>query len=379
MMLIAAVALAAAPVTAAGRYQELTLRYVGASSAVRVTVEQTTQGGLLASAPLTSKTKTVIFDATVQPGDTLELVGADRNGTLGPVVRIRVDRKMNATIRTNCSLDLVPGMRFGDFEVVDAQGDCSSSDDGEGDDGEGDDGGGDDGEGDPDCGECDGQVTSLTLIYHGEEEAEIVVTQRLRGDEVTVFEGLVEPDQPFSFEGANLRGTLGAMIFLYADGHFKGSIHTSCSEPIGPGTVVGDFEVVEGESRHGGRLCPLEDDDGQMSCDECEGQVIELTLRYNGDEAANVKIVQRVRGHNEILVDELMEPGQVFTIYGANRNGTLGAKVKIFIDAARAGEIHTSCSEPIGPGLVVGDLEVLDGSSRRGGRLCPLSDDGGGA
>ena len=35
-------------------------------------------------------------------------------------------------------------------------------------------------------------------------------------------------------------------------------IHTSCSDPIGPGLISGDFTVIAGESKKGGELCPLE-------------------------------------------------------------------------------------------------------------------------
>lgn len=362
----------APPAVAKGGFQELTLRYVGSLEDAHVTVEQTTQGG--SNIPFAEKTKTVIFDGVVQPGDEIVLAGADRHGTLGPVVRIRVNGKMNASVRTNCSLDLVEGLGFGDFEVMSAVSDCTSSDDDEDDDG--DDGGdqGDDGGEDPDCAECDGQVTELTLLYHGDEEVMVEVTQRYKSEEITVFEGLVEPDTPFSFEGENRRGTFGAKIFIYVEGRFHAEIHTSCSEPIGPGTVAGDFEVVEGESRHGGRLCPLEDGDGEMSCAECEGQVTELTLRYNGESEATIKVIQRVKGQNVILFLDDVEPGDPFTIYGGRRDGRMGSKIKLYVDRSGAGEIHTSCSEPIGPGLVVGDFEVLDGSSRRGGRLCPLPD-----
>lgn len=38
-------------------------------------------------------------------------------------------------------------------------------------------------------------------------------------------------------------------------GELNAKIHTSGSKPIGPGLVSGDFEVVEGYSRNGGKLC----------------------------------------------------------------------------------------------------------------------------
>jgi len=63
----------------------------------------------------------------------------------------------------------------------------------------------------------------------------------------------------FSFTGADRKGTLGPSIKLFVDGHYNTSMHTSCSVPIGPGTVAGDFLVIEGASRNGGALCPVDD------------------------------------------------------------------------------------------------------------------------
>ena len=47
---------------------------------------------------------------------------------------------------------------------------------------------------------------------------------------------------------------MGPFIEIWVNGVLATSIHTSCSEPIGPGLVSGDFEVVDGESLFGGPL-----------------------------------------------------------------------------------------------------------------------------
>jgi hypothetical protein len=41
------------------------------------------------------------------------------------------------------------------------------------------------------------------------------------------------------------------------EGVLNASIHTSCSQPIGPGLISGDFEVVSGRSKDNGLICPL--------------------------------------------------------------------------------------------------------------------------
>ena len=87
-------------------------------------------------------------------------------------------------------------------------------------------------------------------------------------------------------------GTLSAEIKVFIDGELNASIHTSCSKPIGPGLISGDFLVVEGASRNGGPLCPVTDSD---SCSECDGKVTKLTLQYLGDVPfAVIDVVQTV-------------------------------------------------------------------------------------
>lgn len=356
-------------------YSELTLVYNGDETAT-VSVQQTVRGG---------KNQT-IFNEDVDPGEEFTLVGVD-DGKLGPTVRIRVNGKMNATIRTNCSIELTEGYTRGDFSVVsatkaecDGGGDDGGGDDGGGDDTGGDDTGGDDGGGDPDCAECEGQVSELTIAYNGEEAGQIFVTQMVKNDHrVLIYNEFHEPGDLFTIYGANRKGTLGPKIRLLVDAHVRGRMKTSCEEPIGPGTTSGPFEVVEGYSRKGGRLCPLGEDgedggeDGaNPDCGECDGQVQSLALRYNGDVDAHVEVTQRFKNLEVSIFDDLLAPGDPFEVFGVNNKDTLGPYIWIYVEGERIGHIHTSCSEPIGPGTVLGDFEVIDGFSRNGGRLCPL-------
>ena len=69
----------------------------------------------------------------------------------------------------------------------------------------------------------------------------------------------IAPGETFSFVGQDKKGTLGPWIWVRVNDEWHPKIHTSCSRPIGPGAVFGDFEVVAGVSRIGGALCPLED------------------------------------------------------------------------------------------------------------------------
>ncbi|HVL68897.1 MAG TPA: Ig-like domain-containing protein [Vicinamibacterales bacterium] len=109
------------------------------------------------------------------------------------------------------------------------------------------------------CSVCDGKVKSLTLQYLGSvTNARIQVLQQDGGNKsIVVFDGIIQPGGTFSFTGVDKQGTLGPNITVTVNGAANTVIHTSCSQPIGPGLISGDFKVVEGESRNGGRLCPM--------------------------------------------------------------------------------------------------------------------------
>lgn len=107
------------------------------------------------------------------------------------------------------------------------------------------------------AGECDGKVTRLTLQYTGSTGANIRVTRREGRDRPEVFEGFVAAGGTFEVEGGDRQGTLGTEIQLYVNGSLDAQIHTSCSQPIGPGLVKGSFRVISGESRNGGPLPPI--------------------------------------------------------------------------------------------------------------------------
>lgn len=108
---------------------------------------------------------------------------------------------------------------------------------------------------DEEYGECDGKVTQLTVKYIGDiEDAHIVVKAKKN---VPLFDGIVQPGETFTLYGFDKKGTLGTETYYWVNGEYNTNIHTSCSQPIGPGLIKGDFEVIEGYSRNGGLLPPL--------------------------------------------------------------------------------------------------------------------------
>jgi len=111
-----------------------------------------------------------------------------------------------------------------------------------------------------DCGPCEGKISELTLAYSGAAEATVEVFMKGKKGDLggLVFSGQVLPGGSINFVGADKQGTLSPEIYLYVDGEYHTLIHTSCSQPIYIGMVAGDFEILDGYSRTGGRLCPLD-------------------------------------------------------------------------------------------------------------------------
>jgi hypothetical protein len=225
------------------------------------------------------------------------------------------------------------------------------------------------------CSPCDGKVSELSLKYNGDQtDAHIIVSQKK--DDVVVFDEIIQPGESFSFVGVDKKNTLGTEIIVEVNGVVNTKIHTSCSQPIGPGLIFGDFVVIAGASRNGGALCPLvPPPGGGDDCAECEGKVTRLDFEYGGPASDVIKVTDK-KGE-EIIYNGTITDG-MFTINGFDKKGTLGTEIIIYINGTENTNIHTSCSQPIGPGLSFGDFTVVGGASREGGELCPLDPPPGG-
>ncbi|NIA13132.1 MAG: hypothetical protein GWP08_03555 [Nitrospiraceae bacterium] len=109
-------------------------------------------------------------------------------------------------------------------------------------------------------------------------------------------------------------------------------------------------------------------DFGYTACGPCDGKVNELTLRYIGTlEDAHVIVTTRKCAR---IFEDTLQPGDTFILVGNDKKGTLGTEITIWLDCMWQTKIHTSCSKPIGVGMVFGEFEVVAGSSRNGGALC---------
>ncbi|MGA1869887.1 MAG: DUF2341 domain-containing protein [bacterium] len=142
-------------------------------------------------------------------------------------------------------------------------------------------------DGDEECGECEGGVTQLTLRYKAKtkcydtEDGDRITVKCKDG--YTVFDSYVEPGEDFTFFRTNENGEmekLGTEISIYVNYELNTKIHTSCSQPIGPGMIFGVFTVIEGYSKDGGLLC-----DAGASIDDDTQNIVAHGPAYTPSEA----------------------------------------------------------------------------------------------
>jgi len=325
-----------------GGVTELTLEYTGTSLANIVVYEGKD-----------SKPDKILFDSGVSPNEEFTFSGAQKDGKMGKEISVWVNDALNTKIHTSCSKPIGPGLISGDFLVVEGLSKdggqlCPL----------------------PECLECKGGVTELTLEYTGTSPADIVVYEGkdIKPDKVLFEKVNLNQNEAFTFSGAQKDGKMGKEISVWVDGELNTEIHTSCSKPIGPGLISGDFLVVEGLSKDGGQLCPLPE------CLECKGGVTELTLEYTGTSPADIVVYEgKDIKPDKVLFEKVnLNQNEAFTFSGAQKDGKMGKEISVWVDGELNTEIHTSCSKPIGPGLISGDFLVVEGLSKDGGQLCPL-------
>ena len=206
------------------------------------------------------------------------------------------------------------------------------------------------------CGECDGKVDSLTLLYTGAATLDLEIQDN---DDTVVFAGTVTTNQVISFSA--IAENFGTNVHFFDDGDEFMSIHTSCSDPIGIGSVYGDFEVLGGSSEEGGPFCTV------PNCGDCDGKVDAMTLLYTG--AATLDLVVEDSG-NAVLFAGPVTTNQVIVLTAIDED--FGSNVEFFDGGNEFMSIHTSCSDEIYIGSVFGDFEVLEGSSSDGGPFCEV-------
>lgn len=111
-------------------------------------------------------------------------------------------------------------------------------------------------------GDCTGKVKSLKMIWLGGQN-NVTISASSSGGRGGVSEilyhGSVTNKQEIFITGESTQsfrfgGTLGVEVSLVVDGIYDSSIHTSCSQPIGYGSMLGLFFVTEAIDKEGNYL-----------------------------------------------------------------------------------------------------------------------------
>lgn len=107
-------------------------------------------------------------------------------------------------------------------------------------------------------------------------------------------------------------------------------------------------------------------------CDDCIGKITDLTLNWDWHNSHRVRVYQRYENtcYATKIFDQVVQPGEDFTINGSNSNGTIGMYAYIYVGNCYYTKIKTNCAINIGPGYTKGVLEVVSGHSTQGGELC---------
>ncbi len=226
------------------------------------------------------------------------------------------------------------------------------------------------------CSPCDGGMTELTIKYLGDTpNATIkVYKDKVQPNKLLAeFNGKNQGDE-FSFTGTGPHNHMGAKIRITINGNNGNytEIHTSCSQPIAAGMIFDNlYEIMGGMSKHGGPLC----EEGEIPCSPCDGGMTALTLQYLGDTPnATIKVYKDKVEPNKLLASfDGKNYGDEFSFTGTGPHNHMGAKIRITINGSNCNytEIHTSCSQPIGVGMLFDNTYlVVDGTSKHGGPLC---------
>jgi len=227
-----------------------------------------------------------------------------------------------------------------------------------------------------DCGECEGQITTLELKYLGTETNATVKIYKDKVDKkklLKTFTG-INPGDKLAFSGTGKNQKMGAKIRLTInDSKEYTEIQTSCSQEIYAGMTYGEkFLIISGESYNGGLLCFRENMDEE--CSECEGQITALALEYIGNQKDAKVSIYKDKVENKKLIKSFLNvnKGDVLSFTGLGKHLKMGAKIRITInDSNQYTEIHTSCSKDIYAGMKFENkFLIVSGESHKGGQLC---------
>lgn len=131
---------------------------------------------------------------------------------------------------------------------------------------------------------CQGGVTSLTLRFNGNIGTPVTVED----NHTVVFDQILNDADVFVLNGTRADGRFQKNNLILSANGQDTTIHVSCSQPIGIGSVFGPFTVEAFSSRDGGAFSapcdgtgagtPPSEDHGGDHGDPCKGQKVKICL-----------------------------------------------------------------------------------------------------
>jgi hypothetical protein len=190
------------------------------------------------------------------------------------------------------------------------------------------------------CEKCKG-ITRLVLTYNGTEDPANAGVSCGAQVEVSGNDLIITPDTTVACSDEHehhehYKLPKETTISVGAD---QVTIHTSCSRPIDPGNVIDDFTVSAVDKI----VVPCEEDEEE----KCEG-ITRLVLLYNG---FNDPTAVSVSDGAYATVS-----GDTLTLLPTGTKFKANTEIIVGDDSAI---IHTSCSQPLEPGFIYGEFEVL--------------------
>ena len=105
-------------------------------------------------------------------------------------------------------------------------------------------------------------------------------------------------------------------------------------------------------------------------CISCDSSISELSFIFNGGASGSVIRIETVDG--VLIFEEELKMDDTFSVFGDNEDGSFSGNLVFFSDGDQIGGLATDCSQIVGPGTFVRELEVTEGRTTSGGVLCPV-------
>ncbi len=108
----------------------------------------------------------------------------------------------------------------------------------------------------------------------------------------------------------------------------------------------------------------------QEPCVDCDSSIAELTFKFTGSIDQTPVRVETADG--EIIFEQLLNSNEEFTVSIDNTDGTFESDLIVFVDELQVAFLDADCTQVIGPGYIIPDLEVVSGITETGNQLCPV-------